>query len=377
MDDYNAPACIITGMRRVPPGVFCLLLALLLLVTSCSTPSSPALSMIETGTLYAYRADPSALMQISADLTAVERETPLDVPQACQLHGLYAPARGDALAAELTCPNGPVTLLVQTESGATRPLLKDNTIDSHFLAWAADGSSLYLRVNSMADPHILQVDIHSLQATDLSIDAYTYDLAAAPDGRHILFSFSHGMGLGSEMWLADANGRGGKQLLSDPENILAFARWSPDGRRLAFIKIPDSQTPYSVGELWMAEADGSNARKLAEADAGHGYSASWSPDGNRLAFVVRVNPEDPSADQSLEALISNIALVDVSSEAVTQVTHLARGRAETPAWSPDGNTLSFTFVLDGRMDVQVADLAGGAGASLPGESVCCPVWMRK
>ena len=376
MDDYNAPACIIIGMRRVPPSVFCLLLTLLLIVTSCSTPS-PAPSDTGAASLYVHRESPPALLQISADLTTVEREVPLDLPRVCQLYGLYAPAGGDARAAELTCPNGPVTLLVQPEGGATWLLLQDNAIDSHFLAWAADGGSLYLRVNSMADPHVLRVDIHSLQATDLSIDAYTYDLAAAPDGRHILFSFSHGMGLGSEMWLADANGRGGKQLLSDPENILAFARWSPDGRRLAFIKIPDSQTPYSAGELWVAEADGSNARKWAEADAGHGYAASWSPDSTRLAFVVRANPEDPSADQSFEALISNIALVDISSRAVMQVTHFTRGRAETPAWSPDGNTLSFAFVLDGRMDVQIADLADGTRASLPGESVCCPVWMWK
>ena len=138
--------------------------------------------------------------------------------------------------------------------------------------------------------------------------------------------------------------------------IISFARYSPDGRQIAFIKIPDTQTPFTVGELWVMNADGSNARKLADADAGHGYAANWSPDGKRIAFVVRENPEDEQADQSSDALISNIYIVDVESGALTQVTHLEDGRVETPFWSPDGNTLAFNVVINDRMEVRIADL---------------------
>jgi Tol biopolymer transport system component len=354
-----------------------LLLAPILWIVFASCSSlEPDPAPGEEFALYAYRLDPPALLQMSADLETIEREIPLDLPPACQIEGLHPSPRGDALAAELICPNGPVTLLVQPDSGVTSPLLQDNTIDSHFLAWS-DGRSAYLRVNSLADPRILRVDTDTLRARDLPIDSYTYDLAASPDGKRILFSFSRGIGFGSEIWVADPDGRGAKRLLADLGNILALARWSPDGEGIAFIKIPDTQTPYSVGGLWVMEADGSGLRKLADADAGHGYAAAWSPEGTRLAFVVRSNPEDPRADGSLEALVSNIALLDISTGAVTQVTHFTRGRAETPLWSPDGNTLWFTFVLDGRMDVQFADLTGGTGEYHPGESVCCPVWLRK
>ena len=124
-------------------------------------------------------------------------------------------------------------------------------------------------------------------------------------------------------------------------------------------------------------SDGSNARKLAEADAGHGYAANWSPDGKQIAFVVRENPEDEGADQSSEALISNIYLVDVENAKLTQLTHFTEGRAETPFWSLDGNTLAFTVVMNGRMQVQIADILSGKIQPLITESTCCPAWMRK
>jgi Tol biopolymer transport system component len=124
-------------------------------------------------------------------------------------------------------------------------------------------------------------------------------------------------------------------------------------------------------------ADGSNARKLADADAGHGYAANWSLEGGRLAFVVRENPDEVRANQSAEALISNIYIVDVTSNEISHVTQFTDGRAETPHWSPDGNKLVFQYVLNGRMNLQVADLSSGGVEAVLTEPACCPSWMRK
>jgi dipeptidyl aminopeptidase/acylaminoacyl peptidase len=212
-------------------------------------------------------------------------------------------------------------------------------------------------------------------------------LSARPDSRDFTFTLSRGLGYGSELYLAKDDGRETQLLYADPFNYISFARFSPVGKQIAFIKIPDTQIPFTVGELCVMDADGTNARKLAESDAGHGYAANWSPDGMKIAFVKRENPEDENANRFSEALLSNIYIVDVESGMLTQVTNFTEGHAETPFWSPDGNTLAFNVVINGRMTMSIADVGSvGVGSpnplsveiqSLVTEPACCPAWMRK
>jgi Tol biopolymer transport system component len=185
------------------------------------------------------------------------------------------------------------------------------------------------------------------------------------------------MGAGSELHLARGSGRNSQLLYQDPYNYISFARHSPDGSRIAFIKIPDSPTPFTVGELWVMDADGSNPRRLADADAGHGYAANWSPDGEWIAFVKRENPQDESANHSSDSLISNIHLVNVQSGELRQLTSLSDGHVETPHWSPDGKALAFTTVINGRMEVQIADIMTGEMHPLVPEPACCPAWIQE
>jgi len=295
------------------------------------------------------------------------------------------------MAIELNCPNGQTVLFLDASSSlsagsasVTQPI---TDADSHFLAWTSDGKAAFLKMDSLGSPRIARAHVDGTQ-DQLEITEYTYDISANPTNEDFTFTFSRGLGFGSELNLAQNNGRNTKQLYADQYNYISFARWSPDGSQIAFIKTPDTQTPFTVGELWVTEANGSNARKLADADAGHGYAANWSPDGTKIAFVVRENPEDKNANQSSDALISNIHIVDVESGELIQVTHLENGRTETPFWSPDGNTLAFNVVVNGRMNVQVVNagrvVAQGATYRDPGEILfletepaCCPAWMRK
>lgn len=280
------------------------------------------------------------------------------------------------MAIELSCPNGQTVLLLDTKSRfVTQPVTES---DSHFLAWTFDGDATYLRVDSLGSPRVARVSIDGARDI-LPITEFTYDLASMNEDE-FTFTFSRGLGQGSELWLAKRDGKVTEQLHADPYNYISFARFSPDGSQVAFIKVPDTQTPFTVGELWTMNGDGSNARKLAEADAGHGYAANWSPDGERIAFVVRENLEDEQADQSSDALISNVYVVEVASGKLIQVTNIENGRAETPFWSPDGNTLGFNVVINDRMEVQIADIGRdttGELRSLVTQSTCCPAWIRK
>ncbi len=65
--------------------------------------------------------------------------------------------------------------------------------------------------------------------------------------------------------------------LTASEKDVSDPQWSPDGRRLAFVR---------DNEIWVIEADGSRQSKVTGHPAGT-KSPRWSPDGKRLAFISR------------------------------------------------------------------------------------------
>jgi len=336
---------------------------------SCSpTPTPPPQTF-----LLIYRFDHSAFTEYSADLQPV-KEIPFSIPPNCGLNNTFSAPIGKYLLIELNCPNGQTVLFLDTESGSTTQPVTDS--DAHFLAWTSDGKAAYLKIDSLGNPQVIRA--YTDGAKDiLAIPEFTYDLSAKPDSYDFTFTLSRGLGYGSELYLAQHDGRDTAFLYADQYNYISFACWSPDGKQIAFIKIPDTQTPFTVGELWVMKADGSNPRKLADVDTGHGYSASWSLDGKRIAFVVRENPQDENANQSSEALISNIYSVDIESGKLNQVTSFTEGRVETPFWSSGGNTLAFNVVINGRMNVSIVDVATGEIKPFETGPTCCPAWMRK
>ena len=148
--------------------------------------------------------------------------------------------------------------------------------------------------------------------------------------------------------------------------------YSPDGTRIASV---GDETGSE--EIYLHDASGKNRVQLTKLNRPRMGRVLWSPDGKWIAFVKRENAGDKSANQSADSLISNIYLVNVQSGEIKQITSFPGGRAETAHWSPDGNTLAFNTVLDGRMEVQIADIASGEIRSLTSEPGCCPAWMRK
>ncbi len=88
----------------------------------------------------------------------------------------------------------------------------------------------------------------------------------------------------SDVWVADLPTKRAHRLI---RNAACGARWSPDGRRIAFERC----SQYGESYLYVALADGTSARRVAK-----GGSPAWSPDGRELAFsdekrIVRIRPD--------------------------------------------------------------------------------------
>lgn len=61
------------------------------------------------------------------------------------------------------------------------------------------------------------------------------------------------------------------------EHAISDPQWSPDGRRLAFVR---------DGEIWIVDVDGTRLTRVV-AKPGGGTNPRWSPDGHRLGFLSR------------------------------------------------------------------------------------------
>ena len=266
-------------MRRT---ILLLFTSTFFLLASCSSssktlaPATPQLVFMRT------EAYTSLQVVAQADLNSPFSPIPVSLLADCTVYHLYPNPVDSSLAIEFDCGGQPVVELADTRSASASPA-SSRYADARFLAWSASGRYLYLKSNPLDAPHVIRVDRLSTAAPKkLSLPTTVYDLAGLPDGR-IVYSTTQGLGFGSETWLADASGGHAEKILAEPLNIVAYLRPSPDSSQIAYIRMPDSQVPFTVGGLWVIPANGGEARFLAEADAGHGYAPAWSPGGRQIA----------------------------------------------------------------------------------------------
>ncbi|MDC3133121.1 S9 family peptidase, partial [Flavobacteriaceae bacterium] len=90
----------------------------------------------------------------------------------------------------------------------------------------------------------------------------------------------------------------------------------------------DIMSDKAVGNLWILNADGSNHRKLSTRE-GNEYGAKWSPDGKRIAFIS-------STDQG-----SELYMYWMESGQLAKLSHL-KSSPSNLIWSKDGQQLFFT-----------------------------------
>ena len=109
---------------------------------------------------------------------------------------------------------------------------------------------------------------------------------------------------------------------------------SPDGSQVVFVRVAvDEKKDQYDTSLWIARTDGAEApRQLTVGTRDTG--PRWSPDGRRIAFVRAVEKDGRPQPPQLHVLAMD------GGEA-RAITDMPRG-AGNPQWSPDGRTIAFS-----------------------------------
>ena len=151
-----------------------------------------------------------------------------------------------------------------------------------------------------------------------------------------------------EIYVMNADGSGVTQLTT--EGGAVSARWSPDGRRIAYSR---------GGAIKVMNADGGDPKVVlaggpesAAPDLCHtgGFPGGWSPDGTRVIYYAA----------SLARQVGNVCTVSVDGLEVKTVVSQPPVYNVEPVWSPDGKRIAFRSIRDGNHDIYVVDADGGS-----------------
>ena len=134
--------------------------------------------------------------------------------------------------------------------------------------------------------------------------------------------------------LIKPDGTGSHTILEGLDVVVNTPRWSPDGREVTF-----DGNDASGSQIWIANADGTGARQLTETPSGcpnrtctEGINPDWSPDGKSIAYVAPTHDRNSFTKMSLN-------VVDVASGTSRELYSTTDTSLARPSWSPDGTKI--------------------------------------
>ncbi len=254
--------------------------------------------------------------------------------------------------------------LRQIDTGETHPVALPAGFNAKPGGWFPDGTHLLaMWVEGPKEPQGIW-EISLMGGAPRKLVARGAWPAVSPDGATIAYLASEiqfkDISLNKEIWLARSDGGEARKLIGGGDDVLGPPVWSPDGKRLAYMR-----GKFSVGEPWIRRQletlnVATGEANILVATVGLGPTIAWAPDGRVIYSLAEGVPNQ--SDSNLWSL-----RVDRNGRASGNAARLTHGTGAASAISvtADGKRLAY-FRQAVEPDVYVADLeANGARLTAP------------
>ena len=212
--------------------------------------------------------------------------------------------------------------------------------------------------------------------------SHVHDARFSPDGRRVAYVVSRTVEEeGKEhfnIFIEDSST--GQHRVLDVAMEATEPRWAPDGRQLAFVGSQNDKR-----QLYLADLHGGGVVLLSLPDDQVQGAPAWSPDGTTLVYTVMRRPPQGQARRltervfrsegigSIDGLTLSLQLVDLRSGAV-RALEVGRRVAMKPVFSPCGKRILFLgadsavgYVSFGGVGLFIHELASGRVTPVLGE----------
>ena len=203
------------------------------------------------------------------------------------------------------------------------------------LVWAVDGESIIFSSERNGQRGLWRVPARGGRIFPLPGAGEGARLpAVSADGSNLAYTRSM---RDLNIWRQSLAGDAEPEPLIRSTRLEHLPRYSPDGRRIAFI----SDRTGSM-QLWVADSDGANAMQFTSYDGESATLPSWSADSRRIAVQV------------IERDRSHIDLVDAENRSHRRL-ELPEEGGVAPSWSHDGRWIYLTRRFQGVWKFPVPD----------------------